>query len=146
MLADELEAAGVRVRHKRDSLVCRVLSWFLGYWFWTRAWTTLGPRTIWAPPHVDLSRLDVYETIIRHELVHIRQARRWPLVWQLSYVLLPLPVGLAWFRWRWEREAYLVQLRARTMSIDEVVDALWRHYGWCWPRAWMRRWFARRVA
>lgn len=145
----ELAAAGVRVRLKAESRLMRVLGWLLRLIgvrdFMMRFWTTIGPRTIWAPAGVSLAHLEAYALTIRHELVHARQARRWPVVFQVSYLLLPLPFGLAWFRWRWEREAYLVQLRAGAMTVDEVVDTLWRNYGWCWPRAWMRAWFKRAV-
>ncbi len=131
----------VVVRHKNRSRLMRFLSFFLGYHFLTRAWTTVGPRTIWAPSHVRLDHLDAYESILRHELVHVRQVRRWFVLWHLSYLLLPLPVLLAWFRWRWEREAFLVNLRAGDMGVDDIVDSLWHGYGWCWPRPLMRRWF-----
>jgi hypothetical protein len=77
--------------------------------------------------------------------VHIEQARRWPVFWQLSYLLLPLPFGFAWFRWHWEREAYLVDLRAGRLTVDEVVETLWSNYAWTWPKPWMRRWFEREL-
>lgn len=140
----DLKAAGVRVRSKSTSRLMCLLGAFLGPYFMRGSWTTISGRTIWAPVTAALDKLGVYETIIRHELVHIQQARRLPVLWQLSYLLLPLPIGLAWWRWRWEREAYLVDIRAGR-EIEEVVDTLWRRYGWPWPRAWMRRWFWRRV-
>ena len=59
------------------------------------------------------------------------------MLWQVAYLLLPLPIGLAWFRWASERRAYLVQLRAGA-SVDATVETLWSRYGWCWPRPWMR--------
>ena len=46
----------------------------------------------------------------RHELVHVRQWRRWHVLFWIGYLLLPLPIGLAWCRWRFEREAYLEEL------------------------------------
>ena len=111
--------------------------------FTTRYWTTLA-RTIYFPTSVR----DPYAhpQVIAHELVHVQQWARWGLWLWLSYVLLPLPVGLAWFRWRWEREAYLVQIERavdRRAEIDRVVEVLWSGYGWPWPRPWMRRWFER---
>lgn len=27
----------------------------------------------------------------------------------------------------------------------DVVDTLWRSYGWCWPRKWMRQWFLKQL-
>ncbi len=146
-IRDELAASRVGVCVKRRTFLFVIIAAFLrvlGVNFWTW-WTTIGPRTIWAPVGTDLSSIEAYATVIRHELVHARQARRWPVFWQLSYLLLPLPFGLAWCRWASERQAYLVQLRAGTMTIDEVVTTLWDNYGWCYPRSWMRAWLARAV-
>lgn len=146
---DDLAAARVGIVSKADSRLMRLIGWLFALFgrtdFTTRWWTTIGARTIYAPIGVDLSDLERYATVIRHELVHARQARRWPVFWQLSYLLLPLPFGLAWCRWASERQAYLVQLRAGTMTIDEVVTTLWDNYGWCYPRSWMRAWLARAV-
>lgn len=146
-LATDLLRLGVRVKDKRGSLLMRFLALFLGSRFMTSAWTTMGRRTIWAPTGADLTINGLLrrETIIRHELIHIAQARRWPVWFQLSYLLLPLPVGFAYFRWRFEREAYLVNLRAGQTSIDAVVDSLWGFYAWTWPKPWMRRWFAKEL-
>lgn len=136
---------GVRIRLKSESRLMRFLGSILGAWFMHSAWTTIGPRTIWAPVGARLDRLDVYALIIQHELVHVAQAKRWLVLFQLSYLLLPLPIWLAWCRWRWEREAYLVQLRAGA-SPAVLADLLWRRYGWPWPRPLMRRWFERALA
>ena len=76
----------------------------------------------------------------------MRQWERWGLLLWISYLLLPLPIGLAWFRFRWEREAYLpeiLQAPERALAIERVVESLWRGYAYPWPRAWMRRWFVR---
>jgi hypothetical protein len=109
-------------------------------------WTTIG-RTVFHPASVE----DPYDhpRVIAHELVHVRQWERFGLFLWLSYLLLPLPFGLAWFRWRWEREAYLADLRQGRASgeqVDRVVESLWSGYGWPWPRRWMKRWFARRLS
>lgn len=104
-------------------------------------WITIG-RTIYHPASVSDPYL--YPRVVEHELVHVRQWERWGVLLWLSYLLLPLPFGLAWFRWRWEREAYLVHLEQGT--VDQVVESLWAGYGWPWPRRWMRRWFERRLA
>lgn len=141
MLHDLLAVMGVRVRRKSESWLMRSLGFFLGAWFRERAWTTIGSRTIWAPDTANLARLDKHEVSVLHELVHIRQARHWPVLFQLSYLLLPVPFFFAWFRWRWEREAYLVNIEYGTHSVEEVVDLLWSKYGWCWPKTAMRKWF-----
>jgi hypothetical protein len=57
--------------------------------------------------------------LLRHERVHMRQARRLtrPL-FSFLYLLAFLPGGLAWFRARFEMEAYA-----------ETVKATFEHYG-----------------
>ena len=99
---------------------------------------------------------DRYATL-RHELVHVRQFERWGVPMAVAYLLLPLPLGLAWFRMRFEREAYeetlRVSLRARRARRDRALRAhVIRQftsgaYGWMWPfpRA-MARWFDELVA
>lgn len=141
-IADELRDAGVVVVSKGNSRMMKLIGFFLGKWFMDSAWSTISARRIYAPIGTRLDRLDIYALVVKHELVHIAQAKRLWWFWQLSYLLFPLPIGLAWFRWRWEREAYLVQLRAGA-SPSDLADLLWSHYGWPWPRAWMRRWFER---
>ena len=142
-----MSAERVTLRSKADSRLMRVLAGSLrvlgNHAFHESYWTTLG-RTVYYPTSVSdpLAHADILE----HELVHVRQWRRFgPWLW-LSYLLLPLPFGLAWFRFRWEREAYLVQIaRApdREREIERVVQTLWSGYGWPWPRSRMRRWFRR---
>lgn len=56
---------------------------------------------------------------------------------------LPLTFGLAWGRWRLEREAYMVQLRSdpsEEMAVW-IADTLWNDYGFAWPKSWARKWF-----
>ena len=110
-----------------------------------RYWTTVG-RTIYYPAYVRDPR--AHPRIIDHELVHVHQWERLgPWLWA-SYLLLPLPFWLAWFRFRWEREAYLPpieQAEDRDRAIARVVDTLWFGYGLAWPRPLMRRWFKRDV-
>lgn len=152
-MTPELEAAlrehRVRIVAKRDSRLMRLLARVLRpvgtRGFMEHFWTTIG-RTIYVPTSVG----DPYAhpDVLEHELVHVRQWQRWGVLFWLSYVLLPLPVGLAWFRFYWEREAYLVQLaraRDREREITRIVDALWFGYARPWPRRWMRRWFTRKA-
>ena len=113
--------------------------------FMREYWTTLG-ATIYYPTSVENPY--EYPLILEHELVHVRQWRRWGLLFSISYLLLPLPFGLAWFRWRWEREAYLVQLHSADdphAAADAIARRLFADYGWPWPRPWMRRWFEQQL-
>ncbi|MFK7740400.1 MAG: hypothetical protein AB8H80_08750 [Planctomycetota bacterium] len=150
---DELRARfahhRVQIRAKSSSRIMRWCARFARLFgnprFQSHFWTTLG-RTIYYPTLVD----DPWRhpRVLRHELVHVRQWQRWGLLFWISYLLLPLPVGLAWCRWRWEREAYLEDLAQAAnvdMAMEHIVQSLWRNYGWAWPRPWMRRWFRRKL-
>ena len=106
---------------------------FGAVYFPSRSWQrAVGPRDIWL--------------ILRHEAVHLRDARRWPLLFQLSYLFV-LPAGVTLRAW-WEWRAYAESVRA-TMEIDGVVeDAMLADiaerfvgsdYLWMWPsRAWIQ--------
>ena len=157
------EVPGFRLLSKRDSRFQRLLHGLLvgltfggqrGYL--DRYVTTIG-RTV----YVDLrweerAALDRWATL-RHERVHLRQFQRWGLVGMaLLYLLVPLPVGLAWCRMRFEREAYEESIRAlrdaygaeylrrpsvRARMIEQFTGPA---YGWMWPfpRA-VARWYDR---
>lgn len=71
----------------------------------------------------------------------------WWLLVPIPILLLPFSFGLAWGRWRIEREAYLVSLKLtpevqRPAALTRIVATLWNDYGWVWPRKWMRAWFS----
>ncbi len=107
-------------------------------------WITLGSRIY----HPDDVRPSDEPEIVAHELVHVGQWRRWGPLFGIAYLLLPVPIGLAWCRWWSEREAYRVQLAVHPTleEVDRLVMNLWTAYGWPWPRTWMRRWFRRELA
>jgi hypothetical protein len=121
--------------------------------------TTLGP--IQAYPRGWSA--ETVEAVLVHEARHTRQFRwfgfglhPWfglPLM-ALVYLLLPLPLGLAFFRYRLELDADRaswrhnlvrgvhpdeIRLRARAFA-DRVASGA---YGWAWPRRWARRGFSR---
>jgi hypothetical protein len=89
---------------------------------------------------------------MRHELVHVRQFERWGLLMAVGYLLIPLPLGLAWVRMRCERAAYEESIRAwHAIGGRAACEARRAHviaqftsgaYGWMWPfpRA-VGRWF-----
>lgn len=116
--------------------------------------TTIG-RTIYVTSDWDEIPEDARYCTLRHEAVHLRQFRRLTLpVMAVLYVLLPLPMGLAYFRARFEMEAYAETIRAeaevfgadyprrqdrRTRIVEQFVGA---SYGWMWPfRRSVERWY-----
>ena len=121
-LQTDLEAIGARLVPHADNWKARVwgqLSKLGGVNdFSQRFWITLAPdicypRTVrnpWAP---------VYETTIRHEMVHVRQQQRDGLfTWLVKYL------ASQDFRWRMEREAYLCDIRAGENTSRDVAATL----------------------
>lgn len=121
--------------------------------------TTIGCTLYVTCDWDDLDPDERYVTL-RHEAIHLRQFRTFTLPGMaLLYVLLPLPMGLAWFRAYFEKEAYAETLRAaaevwgpefprrasyRRHVIDQFTGA---SYGWMWPfRAGLERWYDRVLA
>lgn len=116
--------------------------------------TTIG-RTVYVTPDWDDWDPDRRYVTLRHEAVHLRQFRTFSLPGMaLLYVLLPLPMGLAWCRAYFEKAAYAESIRAaaevwgsahprgidyRSYVIRQFTSA---SYGWMWPfpRA-MERWY-----
>lgn len=121
--------------------------------------TTIG-RTVYVTSDWDDWDPDHRYVTLRHEAIHLRQFRKFTLPGMaLLYVLLPLPMGLAWFRAYFEKEAYAESVRAaaevwgsdyprsaayRAYIIDQFMSPA---YGWMWPfRAGLERWYDRVLA
>jgi hypothetical protein len=116
--------------------------------------TTIG-KTVYVTPDWDERDADDRYVTMRHEAVHLRQFRRWTLPGMaLFYILLPVPMGLAYFRMRFEREAYAETIRAAAevwgreyaagAELRERVIAAFTGpaYGWMWPfRSALNRWY-----
>ncbi len=125
----------------------------------TRYRTVLGD-TLYVPAAWDGTDPTDRVICLRHERVHLRQRRRLTLVGMAAlYLLVPLPLGLAYGRARLEWEAYEETLRATLELKGEaaMLDPELRReviaqftgpaYGWMWPfRAAVERWFDEAVA
>lgn len=116
--------------------------------------TTIG-RTLYVTPDWDDRSADHRYVTLRHEAAHLEQFRRHGLLGMaVLYLLVPLPLGLAWFRARFEQEGYAETIRA-TAEVHGLAaahaPALRAHviaqfttgaYGWMWPfRADLERWY-----
>jgi hypothetical protein len=118
--------------------------------------TTIG-ATVYVTADWDSIDPDQRYVTLRHEAVHLRQFRRFTLPGMaLLYVLLPLPMGLAWCRAHFEKEAYAESIRAaaevwgperpRSAAFRERVigQFVGSSYGWMWPfRRHLERWYDR---
>lgn len=121
--------------------------------------TTIG-KTVYVTSDWDDWEPDRRYVTLRHEAVHLRQFRKFTLPGMaLLYVFLPLPMGLAWFRAYFEKQAYAESIRAaaevwgpdypasdqyREYIIGQFTSA---SYGWMWPfpRS-LTRWYERVLA
>lgn len=143
------EANGIHLATKSDSWLLRALRPMLGQRWWERMAVTIG-STVYLPDHIE-DPWD-YEQLLRHEAIHVFQFRRWGVLFWLTYLLLPLPAGLAWFRWRWEREAYLTSeiMGAAPHNRDRmaqwVASLMWSpNYFWAWPSSWALKWLRKEI-
>jgi len=121
--------------------------------------TTIG-RTVYVTADWDDRDPDERYVTMRHEAIHLRQFRAFTLPGMaLVYLLLPLPMGLAWGRAYFEKQAYAESIRAaaevwgpefprrdayRRRILSQFTGA---SYGWMWPfRADLERWYDRVLA
>lgn len=124
----------------------------------TRYHTVIGD-TLYVP-EAWATMTDVARVILlRHERVHLRQRRRYGMLpFALLYLLPIFPLGLAWFRARFEWEAYRETLRATAelRGLPALDDPLLRReivrrfvsadYGWMWPFSrTVTRWYDQEV-
>ncbi len=121
--------------------------------------TTIG-KTVYVTADWDAWDADTRYVTLRHEAVHLRQYRRLTVPGMaFLYLLIPLPLGLAWFRAYFEKEAYAESIRAAAEiwgAAHPRREAYRRHvvdqftgpsYGWMWPfRAAIERWYDRILA
>jgi hypothetical protein len=113
--------------------------------FMTHYHTVIG-KTLYVPPTwASMSAIDRI-VLLRHERVHLRQARRYGFAVMAFLYLVPFfPLGLAYGRARIEWEAYEETLRATAeyYGLGSLkTGTLKRHivdrftgpdYGWMWP-------------
>jgi hypothetical protein len=116
--------------------------------------TTIG-WTVYVTPDWERRTADERWVIMRHEREHLRQFRRYTrLGMSVLYLLVPLPMGLAYFRARFEQAAYRETLRATAelhgaaglrdpaLRASVIRQFTGPSYGWMWPfpRA-VARWY-----
>ncbi len=83
--------------------------------------------------------------IIRHERIHMRQSKKYGrMIFSLLYVLTPLPIGFAYFRRKFEQEAYEESLgavyeylgekalRSPELKKETIENFIGPNYLWTW--------------
>jgi hypothetical protein len=119
------------------------------------AYTTTVGNVIYTPTHWDMHPEKYRAVILKHERIHLRQARKYGiLLFSFLYLFFPAPMLLAWWRTKFEKEAYEETIRAdfelygqkikssneyREFIIQQFVGA---SYGWMWPfRKQIEKWY-----
>lgn len=144
------EFPGFSIKYKADSLLMKLINIFLMVvtfgamrQYMTSFITTLG-QTVYVPSDWDSLPATSQAAVLRHERVHMRQARKYsrPL-FSFLYLFAYFPVGLAWWRAKFEKEAYEESLRAyheygRDIKSPGFRYAMIAHfttgeYAWMWP-------------
>lgn len=165
--AQEHKACGMRVTSKDKELtwlwlaidkLLRFITFKKMDTFYTGFTTTLG-RTVYFPAGWSIENAQVHSCItLRHEACHIKQNLKCGLgsiqlgtvVMGLLYLLFPLPVYFAWFRYKFEREAYRVSYyTAMELGLKPNIEfyiglLTGPEYFWTWySRKQVRAWFRR---
>ncbi|HEY5920368.1 MAG TPA: hypothetical protein VIV11_01800 [Kofleriaceae bacterium] len=157
----QTEIPGFRIVRKDQSPLHRAIHYALMLVTFGRmrsyldSYQTTIRKTVYVTSDWDDWSADRRYVTLRHEAIHLRQFRKLTLpVMAIIYVLLPLPMGLAYGRAKLEQEAYAESIRAaaevwgcdyprrdeyRKHIIDQFVGPT---YGWMWPfRASIERWY-----
>jgi len=143
-------------------VILRVVTFGKNKSFMTTFTTTMG-NIIAFPEGWSENKVTEYDVItLEHELKHVQQYKKLGLgsVWLgfvifcILYVFVPLPIGLAWFRYKFERDAYATSGKTILLyglsckpNIEYYVDALTgSSYAWAWPfKKRVRRWFLENI-
>lgn len=146
--------------NKNDFWWCRLIGKVFPS-FLTDISTTVGSTIYVCANWNQLSAKDA-KLSLEHETTHVLQFSKYIFpIMSFLYLFFPLPVGLAYFRYRMEREAYFNELvLAREMCLQELGD--WSKererlinwvvsvlgsgmYLWPWPKSWIRKWFEKNL-
>lgn len=121
------------VRYKDESPLQRLLGrllWPFNREYMTRYTTVMFGR-VYFPSRAwcaEVGEATVY-LVLRHEAVHLRDARRYPLIFHLSYLLMLPAVFTARAFWEWR--GYLETMRAHLALHGEIPDSLLHHIERC---------------
>ena len=152
------EFPNLRLIKKADSAFMKVLNVLLRIItfnqqksFMTTYTTTVG-NTIYTPSSWGTRSEPSRIITVRHEVVHFRQADK-NFLFGFLYLFVFFPVGLAYYRMRYEQEAYEESMRAiahlygadalRKADRERIVSHFTSaDYFWCWPfRKSVEKWY-----
>lgn len=107
------EFPGFAVIPKHDSKLMWICYYVALMPLWNRFFMTRYITTVFGKVYMpgELIGSDVGADILRHERVHLRDAKRWGILFYLSYLFFPLPFIFT-MRAYWEYRGYCETLRA----------------------------------
>lgn len=114
--------------YKDESRLQRLIAWLV--WPFNRTYatryTTVMFGKVYFPSRAWCDGCDAFAlySLLRHEAVHLRDMKRFPVIFHLSYLAL-LPTGLT-ARAFWEWRAYQETLRVHAEVYGEIPDWLLR--------------------
>ncbi len=123
-----------------------------------RSFTTTIGYTVYVPSVWNLRPPKSRKIVLRHERVHMRQRRRWGLLYPFAYLFFPVPILWAYCRMRFEMEAYEESLRAiaeyygaaaftAQLKRSHIEHFTGPEYFWTWPwRGRIERWYDQAAA
>ena len=115
----QLEFPDFKIIQKSESKLMKVLNFLLliisfgqAREFMTHFTTTLGTK-VYVTDDWDTDEATSRISLLRHERIHMRQARKYsqPL-FSFLYLFVLFPIGLAYFRMKFEKEAYAESVKA----------------------------------
>lgn len=172
---EQMKADGVKVVEKKGwfwtvlNWIVVVVSFGKNRRFLLNYYTTIGP-VVGIPR--GLTPANASESVLIHEWHHVKQCRMFGFgsawlglpMFGLMYIFLPLPIGLAWWRYYFEREAYAIGINHRLettkgllpsgksklredLIAHAVAQLTGADYAWTWPfKKSVRKWFEGHVA
>ena len=170
LVEDAEERYGAKLKTKKDwGLFWRVLTRIRKVLFFnpkedflTDVITTIGPF-IFFPVDFEPAKADEIDCLIyAHELEHVSQYSRCGLgcawlgmpIFLVLYCLLPFPLGISWFRYHFERKAFLAEdCYARMFRFNVSLDIKGiseqlsgKMYFFAWPfRSKIEKWFQENI-
>jgi len=124
--------------------------------FLTHYTTTLG-RTIYRPVGWTMDNITGFDyALLCHDIKHVKQQEDlggdWfafgSFLFAILYLFVPFPIGLAYFRYKYEREAYRISWYSSlevgiTPDLDYYIERMTgAPYVWAWPfKRSVEKWF-----
>ncbi|HUU87037.1 MAG TPA: hypothetical protein VMX17_04700 [Candidatus Glassbacteria bacterium] len=161
----ESEFPSFEIVEKSNSLFMKIIYYLLliitlgGQKAFMQSYTTTIGNTVYVSSSWERYSVFSKVSLLRHERIHMRQAKKYGMfLYSFLYLMFPLPVGLAYYRAKFEKKAYEETISFAYAEGGEayVKRVLFREhiisqfttgkYFWMWPfRKSVEKWFDKTV-